>query len=174
MSTKNNLTIYWSLLNYKEWNLYLAATAKGLCFVGSQNMPFDELSVWANKRFPGIPLTEDREILIPYESEVIEYLEGKRKCFTVSYDVKGTPFQQAVWSALSKIPYGHTKTYSDIANIIKKPAAVRAVGTAIGANPLLIAVPCHRIVGKNGNLTGYRGGLDMKSDLLDLERKGLI
>jgi len=75
-----------------------------------------------------------------------------------------------VWKALNEIPYGQTKTYSDIAHSINKPAAVRAVGAAIGANPILLAVPCHRIVGKNGTLTGYRGGLEMKKKLLELEK----
>ena len=73
-------------------------------------------------------------------------------------DYKGTSFQMAVWNALCQIPYGQTFTYSDIANQIGKPAAVRAVGAAIGANPLLITVPCHRVIGKSGALTGYRGG----------------
>ena len=102
----------------------------------------------------------------------LRYLEGKRKIFTVPFDFNGTAFQLAVWNALCEIPYGQTKSYSDIANYINKPAAVRAVGAAIGANPVLITVPCHRVVGKNGSLTGYRGGLEMKTQLLDLERQG--
>jgi methylated-DNA-[protein]-cysteine S-methyltransferase len=76
-----------------------------------------------------------------------------------------------VWNALCEIPYGQTQSYSDIANYIAKPASVRAVGTAIGANPVLISVPCHRVIGKNGSLTGYRGGLDMKTKLLQLENE---
>lgn len=172
METKNKPTIFWSLLKDQDWNFYLASTLKGLCYVGSQNKPFEELSDWANKRFPGSPLVEDGEKLEPYEVEIIEYLEGKRKIFTVPFDFKGTAFQLAVWNALCEISYGQTKSYSDIANDINKPAAVRAVGAAIGANPVLITVPCHRVVGKNGSLTGYRGGLEMKTLLLDLERQG--
>ncbi|KAB2332116.1 methylated-DNA--[protein]-cysteine S-methyltransferase [Cytobacillus depressus] len=172
MELKNKPTIYWSLLKNKDWNFYLASTTKGLCFVGSQNKPFEELFEWSEKRFPGSPLVEDSVELEPYAVEITEYLEGKRKTFTVPFDYNGTAFQLAVWNALCEIPYGQTKSYSDIANSINNPSAVRAVGAAIGANPVLITVPCHRVVGKNGSLTGYRGGLEMKTQLLDLEIQG--
>ncbi|WNS75749.1 methylated-DNA--[protein]-cysteine S-methyltransferase [Bacillus sp. DTU_2020_1000418_1_SI_GHA_SEK_038] len=171
MESNNKQTIYWSLLKNREWNFYLASTSKGLCYVGSQNVSFKELSEWAKKRFPGSPLVEDDKMLEPYAVEITQYLEGERKTFTVPFDYSGTAFQLAVWNALCEIPYGQTKSYSDIANYINKPAAVRAVGTAIGANPVLITVPCHRVVGKNGSLTGYRGGLEMKTQLLDLEKR---
>ncbi|PKG24802.1 methylated-DNA--[protein]-cysteine S-methyltransferase [Niallia nealsonii] len=170
MEQKNNPTIYWSLLSYGEWNFYIAMTAKGLCYVGSQNALFEELSEWAGKRFPKISLVENEEMLKAYREEIIEYLEGKRKDFTMAFDYNGTPFQLAIWQALCEIPYGQTKSYSDIANSVNKPAAVRAVGAAIGANPVLITIPCHRVVGKNGSLTGYRGGLEMKTKLLELEK----
>jgi methylated-DNA-[protein]-cysteine S-methyltransferase len=170
MNTENKTTIYWSLLHHKDWKVYLAATSKGLCYVGSQNMPVDELIVWAKKRLPGSPLIQNNEKLKQYVNELIEYFEGDRKSFTVPFDYRGTEFQMAVWKALCEIPYGETIAYSDIANSINKPAAVRAVGAAIGANPVLISIPCHRVVGKNGKLTGYRGGLEMKTKLLELER----
>ncbi|MFK9094546.1 methylated-DNA--[protein]-cysteine S-methyltransferase [Bacillus salipaludis] len=172
MKAQNKKTpIYWSLFNNENWNLYIAATEKGLCYVGSQNKPFEELSDWAAKRFPGNNLVENNEKLNIYAEELKEYFGGKRKNFTVPFDYHGTDFQVAVWNALCEIPFGETKSYSDIANYINKPAAVRAVGAAIGANPVLITVPCHRVLGKNGSLTGYRGGLEMKTQLLDLERK---
>lgn len=171
METKNKPTVYWSLLKFKDWKFYIASTSKGLCYVGSQSKPFEELCEWAKKRFPKSPLIEDGEKLEPYAVEITQYLERKRKTFTVPFDYNGTAFQLAVWNALCEIPYGQTKSYSDIANYINKPAAVRAVGAAIGANPVLITVPCHRVVGKNGSLTGYRGGLEMKTLLLDLERQ---
>lgn len=173
MKSNNKQTIYWSLLKNKEWNFYLASTSKGLCYVGSQNKPFEELSEWAKKRFPGAPLVEDSEKLLAYAVEITEYLEGKRKTFSIPFDYNGTAFQLAVWNALCEIPYGDTRSYSDIANDINKPAAVRAVGAAIGANPVLITVPCHRVVGKNGSLTGYRGGLEMKTQLLEVEKQGI-
>src|SRR5690606_30640320 len=92
-----------------------------------------------------------------------------RTSFTMPMDPRGTPFQLKVWEALGRIPYGETRSYTDISEQIGKPSAVRAVGTAIGANPLLIAVPCHRVVAKDGSLTGYRGGLEMKAKLLQFE-----
>ncbi|WP_339179377.1 methylated-DNA--[protein]-cysteine S-methyltransferase [Bacillus sp. FSL R5-0560] len=171
METKSKPTLYWSLLMFKNWNLYIASTSKGLVFVGSQNKPFEELFEWAKKRFPGSPLVEDDEKLDPYVVEITQYLEGNRKNFTVPIEYVGTTFQLAVWNALCEIPYGQTRSYSDIANHINKPAAVRAVGAAIGANPALITVPCHRVIGKNGSLTGYRGGFEMKTLLLDLEKQ---
>jgi methylated-DNA-[protein]-cysteine S-methyltransferase len=166
-------TIYWSLLVHEAWSLYMAATSNGLCYVGSQNKPFDELRDWAAARFPGSGLVRDDERLQPYAAELTEYLQGTRKAFTLPFDYRGTEFQLAVWKTLCDIPYGRTKSYSDIAEQIRKPAAVRAVGAAIGANPVLITIPCHRVVGKNGSLTGYRGGLDMKTRLLQLERESL-
>lgn len=164
-------TLYWSLLEYQDWKLYLAATSKGLCFVGSQNKPFAELVEWAQKRCPGCSLIEDGELIKSYGAELIEYFEGARTSFTIPIDHRGTQFQVAVWNSLCEIPFGETKTYSEIANSINKPTAVRAVGTAIGANPVLITVPCHRVIGKNGALTGYRGGLEMKTKLLAHEKK---
>lgn len=172
MKSQNKPIIYWSLLSHRDWSIHLAATAKGICYVGSQNRPFEEMSDWMEKRFLDSPLVEDGEKLQLYVTELIEYFEGERISFTVPFDYHGTNFQLAVWNALCQIPYGETTSYSDIASNIHKPAAVRAVGAAIGANPVLITVPCHRVVGKNGKLTGYRGGLEMKTRLLDIERKG--
>jgi len=165
----NNEVVNWTLLNHNEWNIYIAATNKGLCFVGSQNESFAELVKWVNKHFPSNELIEDPIKLQSYNKELIEFLNGQRKNFTQSLDFKGTSFQLDVWNALCNIPYGETKSYSDIAHFINRPKSVRAVGTAIGANPILIAIPCHRVIGKNGSLTGYRGGLEMKINLLKME-----
>ncbi|RXZ80295.1 methylated-DNA--[protein]-cysteine S-methyltransferase [Paenibacillaceae bacterium] len=99
-----------------------------------------------------------------------QYFAGVPVSFdNVPLDVGGTPFQQSVWMALSEIPHGATWTYKQLADTIGKPAAVRAVGTAIGRNPLPVVLPCHRVVGSNGTLTGFRGGLQMKKDILALE-----
>ncbi|MEF3308803.1 methylated-DNA--[protein]-cysteine S-methyltransferase [Paenibacillus sp. GYB004] len=166
----NAAPIFWSLLAYQDWNMHIGATEKGLCYVGSQNCPFHELADWAAARFPGSALVRDDRMMQRYADELIEYLEGARESFTAPADLRGTPFQLAVWKALCDIPYGQTRTYTDIAETIRKPSSVRAVGAAIGANPNLITVPCHRVIGKNGALTGYRGGLDMKTKLLELER----
>lgn len=169
MEANHNSTVSWTLLVHEQWQMYLAATSEGLCYVGSQDKPFAELSAWVMSRFPNSMLVQDDEKLQPYAAELVEYLQGRRQRFTIPFDVHGTSFQVAVWNALREIPYGQTQSYSDIANHLQKPAAVRAVGAAIGANPVLITVPCHRVIGKNGALTGYRGGLDMKKQLLQLE-----
>ncbi|WP_058303764.1 methylated-DNA--[protein]-cysteine S-methyltransferase [Gorillibacterium timonense] len=162
--------LYWSLLVNKDWSLHLAATAEGLCYVSPANRPFEELAEWARSRFPGSELVQDDRMLEPYANELDEYLHGTRRSFSGSRVFKGTLFQQRVWDALCRIPYGETRSYSDIAAAIGKPSSVRAVGAAIGANPILITVPCHRVIGKNGALTGFRGGLDMKTRLLQLEQ----
>ncbi|RRJ67865.1 methylated-DNA--[protein]-cysteine S-methyltransferase [Paenibacillus oralis] len=170
MKTTQAQTLFWSQLTEQDWNLYICATEKGLAYVGSPNRPFDELTDWASRRFPGSPLVRDDRKLTPYAAELIEYFQGKRHSFTVPTDLQGTPFQLTVWQALCDIPFGQTCSYSDIAESIGKPSSVRAVGAAIGSNPLLVTVPCHRVIGKNGSLTGYRGGLEMKTRLLALEK----
>jgi len=101
--------------------------------------------------------------------EIAEYFTGRRRRFTVPLAGAGTPFQRRVWRALGKIPYGRTVSYGEVAHSIGARAAVRAVGAAIGRNPLAIIVPCHRVIGADGSLTGYAGGLDRKRALLTLE-----
>jgi len=172
MKQNSYMKVYWSKLSQEDWSIYLAATEQGLCYVGSQNKDFEELSKWVAKHYKEYQLMENNEILRPYSVELSEYLQGQRQHFSLPVALEGTSFQKEVWDALCAIPYGKTCSYSDIANHIQRPAAVRAVGTAIGANPLLITVPCHRVIGKNGTLTGYRGGLEMKTKLLELERSG--
>jgi methylated-DNA-[protein]-cysteine S-methyltransferase len=98
-----------------------------------------------------------------------QYFAGTRETFSVPLCPNGTPFQMSVWRALEEIPYGHTRTYRDIACLLGRPTATRAVGAANGQNPLPIFVPCHRVIGSNGSLTGFGGGLDVKLALLRLE-----
>lgn len=95
-----------------------------------------------------------------------EYFNGERVTFSVPLAAKGTPFQQKVWQALTTIPFGQTWSYQDLANAIDNPKAVRAVGLANGKNPISVIVPCHRVIGKNGKLTGYAGGIERKKQLL--------
>lgn len=102
--------------------------------------------------------------------ELDRYFAGRLTAFTVDVDPSGTAFQRRVWAALRKIPYGVTRSYGDIAQVIGSASAVRAVGAANGANPIAIIIPCHRVIGANGTLTGFGGGLDRKRFLLDLER----
>jgi methylated-DNA-[protein]-cysteine S-methyltransferase len=98
-----------------------------------------------------------------------EYFAGERRTFEIELDLGGTPFQRRVWNALREIPYGETRSYGEQANRIGAPDAVRAVGHANGQNPIAIVVPCHRVIGANGSLTGFGGGLENKRRLLDLE-----
>jgi methylated-DNA-[protein]-cysteine S-methyltransferase len=98
-----------------------------------------------------------------------QYFNGTLQTFDVPISAKGTPFQQQVWAVLTTIPFGQTWSYQDIANAINNPKAVRAVGLANGKNPISVIVPCHRVIGKNGKLTGYAGGIDCKKALLKHE-----
>jgi O-6-methylguanine DNA methyltransferase len=102
-------------------------------------------------------------------AQILEYLRGKRKTFTVPMDPEGTAFQQAVWRETLRIPYGQTISYAELARRIGRPGATRAVGQALGANPLPILIPCHRVVASDGSLGGYTGGLSLKRWLLLLE-----
>jgi len=103
-------------------------------------------------------------------AQIKEYFAGKRKQFKLPLDMHGTEFQMAVWQALQKIPYGETRSYKEIAVSIGRPKAVRAVGMANNRNPISIIVPCHRVIGQDGKLVGYGGGLLLKQFLLELER----
>jgi len=111
----------------------------------------------------------DHPILLEAERQLKEYFEGKRNAFALQLDAVGTDFQKEVWKALSTIPYGETRSYGDIARQIGDIKAVRAVGAANGRNPLSIIVPCHRVIGASGNLTGFAGGLENKACLLSIE-----
>ncbi|MCD4845980.1 MAG: methylated-DNA--[protein]-cysteine S-methyltransferase [Methanosarcinales archaeon] len=104
------------------------------------------------------------------QTQVLEYLEGERKDFTIPLNTPGTEFQQSVWKVLQQIPYGETWSYKQQAIKLNNPKAVRAVATANGYNRIAFIIPCHRVIGSNGELTGYRGGLDRKKWLLDLEQ----
>ncbi len=111
----------------------------------------------------------DTPLLVQAKAQLSEYFAGTRQEFTLPLSPKGTPFQQKVWAALQTIPYGQTRSYGEIARQIGSPKAARAVGMANHHNPIAILIPCHRVVGQNGALTGYAGGLDRKKALLQLE-----
>lgn len=112
---------------------------------------------------------EPTELLNRAAQQVREYLSGKRKTFDLALAPKGTPFQQQVWKALQSIPYGETRSYRQIAEEIGNPKAMRAVGHANHRNPILLLIPCHRVIGSNKSLTGFAAGLEVKQKLLDLE-----
>ncbi|VTU09061.1 methylated-DNA--[protein]-cysteine S-methyltransferase [Actinobacillus porcinus] len=120
---------------------------------------------------PKWKLDENRPLFVQVSQALTRYFNGEKEDFsTIPLAPKGTPFQQSIWHALRGIPFGETSTYGNLANLINHPKAVRAVGGAVGSNPISIIIPCHRILGKNRQLTGFGGGLPAKRFLLNLEK----
>lgn len=135
--------------------------------------------LWENddpKRVRLSPLHEDTKhpVLLEAERQLKDYFAGKREKFELKLDFTGTDFQKKVWEALLTIPFGETRSYAQIAEQIGNPNAVRAVGAANGKNPISIIAPCHRVIGSNGKLTGFAGGMEAKSFLLKLESKDFV
>ena len=124
------------------------------------------------KRVPLNPVMEEKDhpVLLEAERQLNNYFTGKLKEFSLALNFVGTEFQKKVWKALLTIPYGETRSYGQIAEQIGNPKAVRAVGAANGKNPIAIIAPCHRVIGSNGKLTGFAGGLENKACLLEIER----
>ncbi|WP_409367042.1 methylated-DNA--[protein]-cysteine S-methyltransferase [Lysinibacillus sp. 38-6] len=162
--------LYVDTLTYAQGEMYIIASDEGLVYIGTPNTAFEEVEKWAQKSFKGYRFEDNKEKCMPYVAQLTAYFNRELTEFNVPIHVKGTAFQLAVWDALKELPYGTTTTYSAIAERIGKPKAVRAVGSAIGANPILAIIPCHRVIGKNGKLTGFRSGLTMKEFLLELEQ----
>ena len=132
--------------------------------------------LWENDNPTRVRLTKLVEeqahpILMKAEQQLNEYFAGMREDFSIALDMAGTPFQRSVWEALLAIPFGQTKTYLDLARNLGNPQATRAVGAATGRNPVSIIVPCHRVIGSTGKLTGFAGGLDAKAYLLLMEQR---
>ncbi len=131
--------------------------------------------LWENDRPDRVRLgtleeKADHPVLVETERQLGEYFAGERRAFDVPLSFAGTDFQKRVWAALLAIPFGETRSYGEIADQLGAPGASRAVGAANGRNPISIIAPCHRVVGSNGKLTGFAGGLEAKAFLLDLER----
>lgn len=141
--------------------LRVAGMTTGLTFVGFTEA--DQLPRRERDR------QGDTRLLMEATQQLREYFEGRRQHFTLPVAPAGTPFQQRVWRELQKIPWGTTTTYRDIAQRIGRPTAVRAVGSANGRNPVAIVIPCHRVIGSDGSLTGYAGGIATKRRLLQHE-----
>jgi methylated-DNA-[protein]-cysteine S-methyltransferase len=154
--------VHYARLQSPVGPLLLAATEKGL-----RCLHFDR----GNLPKPGRDeiWIESEEPLRPYVEQLLAYFRGQRRDFTFDLDLKGTSFQKKCWEALRRIPYGSTCSYADLAREIGSPRAFRAVGQANHNNPVAIVVPCHRVVGADGSLTGYGGGMEIKQKLLRLE-----
>ena len=137
-------------------------------YLHSLTLPTQRLDEW--------PLSDWQPTKTRYTDcvrQLDEYFDGKRQSFSLNLAPQGTPFQRKVWDALLQIPYGVTRSYQDIARVIGNPKAVRAVGGSNARNPIAIVIPCHRVIGATGKLTGYAGGLKYKRALLELERSSL-
>lgn len=150
--------------------ILLASTERGLCSVKLGDRPAALAKLLAAE-FSSAQLREDRRGLKDAKDRVLGFLAGDAILGSLPVDIRGTVFQQRVWSALRKIPRGQTRTYKDIAAAIGEPKAVRAVGSACGANPVALVIPCHRAVRSDGGMGGYAWGLERKVKLLDMERK---
>lgn len=145
--------------------LTLVASDRGLAAILWENDDPDRVRLGAMIEDHGHPL------LVEAEKQLTDYFAGRRRAFVLPLAFEGTAFQRAVWAALLTIPFGKTRSYGEIARQVGKPAASRAVGAANGRNPLSIVAPCHRVIGVNGKLTGFAGGLEAKAWLLDMERR---
>lgn len=163
--------LYWSSVQTPMGTCVVMATEKGVCWTGTPGTTQDWGLSWIKRRMDVENVVEGEEVapLQHAMDELRRYFAGERLQFSCPLDLHGTPFQVSVWEELYHIPYGETRSYANIARAIGRPAAVRAVGAANGANPVAIIVPCHRVIGSNGSLTGYGGGLPTKEWLLKLE-----
>ena len=159
--------IRWALVDTALGRMLVAATDKGVC-----RLAFNETGNDLARRFPQAELIEGGEGFAALLAQVLAAVEAPAMAPHVPLDVRGTAFQEAVWQALREIPPGETRSYAEIAAMVGKPAATRAVGSANGANPVAVLVPCHRVVRSDGSLGGYAYGLEIKRALLEAERGG--
>lgn len=161
----------WSSVSTALGECIIMATETGVCWTGAPGATL-ESALARTRRWLQFDQIERGEEIAPLRQAVDElrrYFAGERVQFSCPLDLRGTPFQLSVWRELCRIPYGETRSYGEIASAIGQPSASRAVGAANGANPVAIIVPCHRVIGSGGTLTGYAGGLPAKSWLLSLE-----
>nr|HET6903627.1 methylated-DNA--[protein]-cysteine S-methyltransferase [Ktedonobacteraceae bacterium] len=165
-------TLYWSSTPSPRGTCVVMATEAGICWTGTPGTPKEEGFSWLSRKVSFNEIVESEEIapLQQAMDELRRYFAGVPLQFSCPLDLHGTPFQVAVWQEMFRIPYGETSTYGELARAIGYPKAARAVGAASGANPVAIIVPCHRVVGSNGSLVGYGGGLPTKKWLLALEK----
>ncbi|HEY0754373.1 MAG TPA: methylated-DNA--[protein]-cysteine S-methyltransferase, partial [Ktedonobacteraceae bacterium] len=152
-------SLYWSSIASVQGVCTVIATEKGVCWTGTPGTSREAGLAWLERRLLIAQLIE-AETVEPLQQameQLCRYFAGEPVQFSCPLDLYGTAFQVAVWEELYRIPYGQTRTYSQIASAIARPQAVRAVGAANGANPVAVIVPCHRVIGSNGTLTGYGG-----------------
>jgi O-6-methylguanine DNA methyltransferase len=148
----------------------IASTAAGLAYVELPHSSGRGMRDWMQRYVPEHRCVDEVGPNRAAIDQILEYLASERTDFDVPLDLRGTPFQRAVWDVLLKIPYGETYSYAEVARAIGRPNAQRAVGSANNANPVSLVVPCHRVIAADGSLGGYGGGQDLKARLLAMER----
>lgn len=161
--------IFWTVLDSPFGDIRLYATTRGLAWIALPSEVREKTERLMRTHFGMVNFHQDAAPLRDACAQLTAYFAGERRSFDLPLDQRGTPFQRLVWEAVAAIPYGATRSYQQIARTIGRDAAVRAVGAANGANPLPVVIPCHRVIGADGNPTGYGGGLEMKQRLLALE-----
>lgn len=157
------MSLSYKVMDSPVGKLKLVASEKGLVAI-----------LWENDKPTRVRLGEmvedsSQRVLVQTELQLKEYFAGERQAFDLPLDMRGTQFQKDVWEALLAIPFGETRSYGELAKKLGSPTASRAVGAANGRNPISIVVPCHRVIGSSGKLTGFAGGLDVKARLLEME-----
>ena len=167
-----NETMYYDRLAFKEYYFSLVVSQQGLAYLGLHDESPAQLEAYFAKQKRPITLVQAPHQTATYRTELLAYLAGERQAFTfpVDFGSQGTEFQRQVWQALLAVPYGTSSSYGALAAAIGRPQAYRAVGSAVGKNPISLVIPCHRILRQDGRLGGYGGGLPLKKDLLSLEQ----
>ncbi|MCF2946404.1 methylated-DNA--[protein]-cysteine S-methyltransferase [Paenibacillus tarimensis] len=157
--------------------LLVCTSSGGICHVefGGYAERLEQIEAWLKKHWPGSgaimadAAAGPSKLLDEAERQLHDYFEGRLRSFDLPLELRGTPFQKAVWGELARIPYGEVRSYKQIAELVGKPLAVRAVGGANNRNPVPLIIPCHRVIGANGAMVGFGGGVGIKTYLLGLE-----
>ncbi len=160
----------YDLIRTDMGTLTVVKGAEGVCYIGLPNAEMATVAAWTKRHFPNESLKPADK---PFEAERAElqaYGRGELTEFTFKLDLHNTPFFNQVLEETRRVPYGETATYGEIARRVGRPNSARAIGRAMATNPIPVVFPCHRVTGSNGSLTGYGGGLDMKTALLKMER----
>ena len=159
--------VYFTQVNTELGQIFAASSDIGLCRIGLPGEDLQKHITWLSEHFDHVEENFERNESVV--NQLIDYAQGKLRVFDAVFHLIGTPFQKKVWSVLADVPYGEVCSYKDLAIKAQSPKGFRAVGMANNRNPIPIIMPCHRVIGHNGDLIGYGGGLDMKKRLLELE-----
>lgn len=171
MTKPIDMNVYHYTFDTSFGRMFLASTNEGLCVANFINDDAERQFKWLRKYFHADAVVEDKDRNLNAFIQLEEYFNGKRKGFDLKLHLIGTPFQEDVWKVLTEIQFGEILTYRDVSCSLGDAKKCRAVGGAVGKNPIVVIVPCHRVIGSNGKLTGFSsiGGLELKKKLLDLE-----